>query len=88
MPESPFPSLARVELTRTVNVKFDVQKLLDEFPNEWREWQEDGDPNEPDVQGFVRETLAEIGWEILDYNEWVIPEPMYDGDETDVRFEA
>lgn len=82
-------SVALVELRREVNVKFDVQKLLDEFPEEWAAWQADGDPDDPgndDVEGFVRETIAAIGWDLLDYDDWVVPDPTYDDSGTNVRF--
>lgn len=88
--ESLFAGEALVELQRTVNVKFDVQKIIDEFPSEWEEWcQEcDGEPTERDVREFVSETVAEMGWDILSFNDWVIPEPMYDDEGTDVRWKS
>jgi hypothetical protein len=82
-------SVVKVELTRQINVKFDVQKMLDAFPEEWAAWKAEGDEDDPDnhdVEGFVRETVAEIGFDLLDFNDWVIPEPMYDVDDIDVRF--
>jgi len=86
--ESLFASVVFVELKRSVNVKFDLQHLLDEFAEEWAAWQaEGGDEPDSDVQEFVRETIAEIGYDLLDFNDWVIPEPMYDDFETDVRFQ-
>ena len=72
---------AQVEITRTYNVKFDVEDLLAQFPREWAEAQED----DCSVEEFVQETVAELGLDLLGYNEWVIPEPMHDDIETDVR---
>ncbi len=81
---------ATVELKRSVNVKFDVEKLLDQFIGEWSEWQrdckDDYDTELDMVKDFVQETIAELGYDLLDFNDWVIPEPMYDDFETDVRF--
>jgi len=88
--ESLLPAVALIELSRTVNVKFDVQKLLDEFPDEWAEWQQlngdDYDSPADCLRDYVQETVAEMGWDLLDFNDWVIPEPMYDDLGTDVRF--
>jgi uncharacterized protein (UPF0276 family) len=81
-----------VELRRSVNVKFDVQKLLDEFPEDWAEWQklngEDYDTPEDCLRDYVEETVAKMGWDLLDFNDWVIPEPMYDDEETEVRWKS
>lgn len=83
-------TLVEVELKRSVNVKFEAQKLLDAFPEEWAEWQDlngdDYDTPEDCLRDYVQESVAEMGWDLLDFNDWVIPVPMYDDFGTDVRF--
>lgn len=57
----------RVDLSRERELTFDAAKMLGEFSDEWAEAQAEG----LDEEEFVRETVAELGWSLCDYD-WVI----------------